>query len=266
MSLHPRALVHEKALIGKNVRVDPFALVEEGVEIGDDTWIGPHAVLMSGTKVGRQCKIFPGAVLGADPQDLKYDGELSTLELGDRVTVREYCTLNRGTKARGYTSIMDNTLIMAYCHVAHDCHIGCNVVIANAVNLAGHVEIGDYAIIGGMSAVQQFVKIGCHTYIGGGTMVRKDVPPYVKAAREPLSYMGVNTVGLRRRNFAEVDIQSIQDIYRILFVKGSTLEESVEQMTGEVPPGSIRDEILAFIGSSRNGLLRGYNRHSDDES
>ena len=264
MSLHPRAHVHEKALVGKNVKVDPFALIEEDVEIGDGTWIGPHAVIMSGTRIGEDCKVFPGAVLGADPQDLKYDGEPSALEIGNRVTVREYCTLNRGTRARGITSIMHDTLIMAYCHVAHDCHIGNNVVIANAVNLAGHVEIGDHAIIGGMSAVQQFVKIGSHTYIGGGTMVRKDVPPYVKAAREPLTYMGVNSVGLRRREFSEGDIRVIQDAYRILFIKGATLKESIDQLTTDMPSGFVRDEILTFVRSSRNGLLRGHNRHEDE--
>ena len=206
------SFVHSTAKLGENVTVEPFAYIGENVEIGEGSWIGPHATVLEGSFVGKNCKIFPGAVVGAIPQDLKYKGEKSTLVIEDNVTVRECCTLNRGTEASMTTRIGKGTLLMAYVHVAHDSYVGSNCILANNVNLAGHIEIGNQVIIGGMSAVHQFVKIGDHVMIGGGSLVRKDVPPFVKAAREPLSYVGVNSIGLRRRGYTNEQINHIQDI------------------------------------------------------
>jgi UDP-N-acetylglucosamine acyltransferase len=219
-----------------------------------------HAVIGSGSR------IFPGAVIAAIPQDLKFQGEPSQVIIGENVTIREYVTINRGTIDRYQTSVGDNTLIMAYTHVAHDTYIGSNCVIANSVNLAGHIQLGDWVVIGGMSAIQQFVKIGPHAFIGGGSLVRKDVPPYVKAAREPLSYVGVNSVGLRRRGFSQADIHHIQDIYRILFVKGLNVTNALDTIEAEVPATRLRDEILRFIRSSDKGVMRGFNHLNDSQA
>src|SRR4029079_14417561 len=190
------ASIHPNARIGNNVTIDPFAVIHDNVVVGDNTHIMSHAVLLPYSRVGKACKIFPGSVIGAIPQDLKYSGEETTVEIGDYTTIRECVTVNRGTKDRWKTSVGNHCLLMAYSHIAHDCLIGNNVILANGVQVAGHVEIGDYAIIGGLCGIQQFTRIGKHAYIGGQTAVRKDVPPFVKAAREPISYMGINVVGL----------------------------------------------------------------------
>lgn len=252
------AFVHPDARIGKNVTIEPFAYISGDVEIGDGTWIGPQATVMDGTRIGNNCRIFPGAVVGAIPQDLKYKGEASTLIIGDNVTVRECCTLNRGTEASMTTKIGSNTLLMAYVHVAHDCFIGSNCILANNVNLAGHIEIGNHVIIGGLSAVHQFVKIGDHAMIGGGSLVRKDVPPYVKAAREPLSYVGVNSIGLRRRGFNDDQINHIQDIYRILFVKGTNVKKSMETIDATVSASEEKEKIMNFLNQADRGLMKGF--------
>ena len=250
--------VHPDAKIGKNVQIEPFAYISGDVEIGDNTWIGPQATVMDGTRIGNNCRIFPGAVVGAIPQDLKYKGEASTLIIEDNVTVRECCTLNRGTEASMTTKIGKNTLLMAYVHVAHDCFIGSNCILANNVNLAGHIDIGNHVIIGGISAVHQFVKIGDHAMIGGGSLVRKDVPPYVKAAREPLSYAGVNSIGLRRRGFTDEQIIHIQDIYRILFVKGTNVKKSMEIIEATVPASQEKETIMNFLIQADRGLMKGF--------
>lgn len=261
MSTANLASIHPKANIGKNVTIGPFSVIEEDVVIGDDTWIGSHVILMNGTRIGKECKIFPGAVLGAVPQDLKFDGENTTLEIGNRVVVREYCTLNKGTHATGKTVIKDNCLLMAYVHVAHDCEIEANCVIANSVNLAGHIHIDEFARIGGNVAVHQFVKIGKHCFIGGGALVRKSVPPFVKAAREPLSYVGVNSIGLKRSGFTAEQIHNIQDIYRILFVKkGFNTKDAIEHIESEIKYSPERDYILGFIKEVDRGIIRGF-RH-----
>ena len=189
--------IHPDAKIGKNVVIEPFATIEKGVEVGDGTWVGPNAVIMQGAKLGKNCKIFPGAVISAIPQDLKFKGEETIVEIGDNVIVREFVTINRGTVDKHKTSVGDNTLLMAYVHVAHDCNIGKNCIVANNVTLAGHAEVGDFVVLEGLVAVQQFVKIGSHSFIAGASLIRKNVPPYVKAAREPLSYAGINTIRLR---------------------------------------------------------------------
>lgn len=252
------SFVHSTAKLGENVTVEPFAYIGENVEIGEGSWIGPHATVLEGSFVGKNCKIFPGAVIGAIPQDLKYKGEKSTLVIEDNVTVRECCTLNRGTEASMTTRIGKGTLLMAYVHVAHDSFVGSNCILANNVNLAGHIEIGNQVIIGGMSAVHQFVKIGDHVMIGGGSLVRKDVPPFVKAAREPLSYVGVNSICLRRRGFTNEQINHIQDIYRILFVKGNNVKKAIEIIEATIKETNEKEVILQFLGQADRGLMKGF--------
>ena len=198
----PLAYVHPQAEIADSVVIEPFAFISKNVVIGEGSWIGPNVNIMPGTRIGKNCKVFPGAVIGAIPQDLKYRGENTAAVIGDGTTIRECVTVNRGTSYAQKTVIGSNCLLMAYSHVAHDCQIGNNVILANSVNLAGHVEIEDWAILEGMVAVQQFIRIGAHAFIAGGSLVRKDVPPFVKAAREPLAYAGVNSIGLRRRGFS----------------------------------------------------------------
>ena len=210
MSQFPLPNVHPEAKIGNNVTIQPFATVQKNVVICDGTWIGPYATIMEGSRIGKNCKIFPGAVISGIPQDLKFRGEETTTEIGDNTTIRECCTINRGTVDKYKTAIGANCLLMAYVHVGHDCIVGNNCILGNVVQLAGHVVIDDFVIFGGSCAVQQFSKIGAHAYIGGGSLVRKDVPPYTKAAREPLSYAGINTVGLRRRGFSSEKISEIQ--------------------------------------------------------
>lgn len=250
--------VHPNAKIGNNVIIEPFAYVDEDVEIGNNTWIGPHATIMRGTIIGQNCKIFPGAVVGAIPQDLKYAGENSVLVVEDNVTIRECCTLNRGTAASMMTRVGTNTLLMAYVHVAHDCFIGKNCVIANNVNLAGHITIGDHVVLGGVTAVHQFVKVGDHVIVGGGSLVRKDIPPYVKAAREPLSYAGVNSIGLLRRGFSREQINAIHDIYRILFVKHKNVKNAVTEIETTLPESDYKEKILEFVHQAERGLMKGY--------
>lgn len=250
--------VHPDAQIGKNVHISPYVTIEADVVIGDNCWFGPNAVVLSGTRMGEGCKIHSGAVVGGDPQDLKYAGEKTTLEIGNNVTVREFATLNRGTSAAGKTVIGDNCLLMAYVHIAHDCIIGNNVIMSNSVNVAGHVEVDDYAILGGVTAVHQFVKIGKHVMIGGGSLVRKDVPPYVRAAREPLSYVGVNSIGLQRRGFDADVIKNIQDIYRTIFQKSGNVAHAIEEVNNQFTDSQAKSDILDFISNSERGIMKGH--------
>lgn len=254
---HPLAVIHRDAQIGKNVTVSPFVTIEEDVIIGDGSWIGPNAVIMAGTRIGKNCRIFPGAVLGAIPQDLKFTGEKTTLEIGDNVTIREYCTLNRGTKALGKTVIGNGCLLMAYVHVAHDCIIGNHCILANNSTLAGHVEIEDNAVLGGMTAVQQFTRIGAHCMVGGGSLLNKDVPPFVRAARYPVSYIGLNTVGMRRRGFSSDKIKHIQDIYYHLFLVHQNRTEALKAIETEVEDSKERQLIIDFVEKSQNGIIKG---------
>lgn len=250
--------IHPEAIIGKNVTISPFTTIEKDVEIGEGTWIGPNVTIMEGARIGNNCKIFPGAVISAEPQDLKYKGEKTLTYIGNRTTIREGVTINRGTTALGYTKIGDDCLIMATVHVAHDCVIGNHVILVNGVGLAGHIEIDDYAIVGGMVPVHQFTKIGAHTLIAGATLVRKDVPPFVKAAREPMSYAGVNALGLRRRGFSNEKIEGIQNIYRILFQEGLSNTKAVEKIKKEIPKSEEREAILSFVENSDRGIMKGY--------
>ncbi|KAA3637234.1 MAG: acyl-ACP--UDP-N-acetylglucosamine O-acyltransferase [Bacteroidetes bacterium] len=249
--------VHPEAKIGSNVEIGPFTYIEKDVVIGDGTWIGPNVTIFNGARIGKNCRIFPGAVISGIPQDLKFDGEMTTAEIGDSTTIREYVTINRGTSYADKTVVGSNCLLMAYAHVAHDCILGDNVILANSVNLAGHVEIDDWAIVEGMVGVQQFLKIGAHSFIAATSFVRKNVPPFVKAAREPLAYVGVNSIGLKRRGFKTEQINRIHEIYRILFVKGYSISNAVEIIQNELEDSPEKDHILDFIKNSDNGIIKG---------
>ena len=255
--ISPLSFIDSSAKIGKNVTISPFAVINADTQIGDNTWIGSHVTIMEGARIGKNCKIFPGAVISAIPQDLKFSGENTIAEIGDNTTVREFVTINRGTKDRMKTSVGHNCLLMAYVHVAHDCVIGNNVIIANSVNLAGHVTIDDWAILEGLAAVQQFVHIGAHSFVTGGSLVRKNVPPFVKAAREPLAYAGVNSVGLRRRSFTNDSILQIEDIYRTIYVRGHNVSNALNIVEQEAPSSQEKELIINFIRSSKDGIIRG---------
>ena len=249
--------IHPDAKLGANVKVEPFSTVYENVEIGEGTWIGPNVTIFPGARIGKNCRIFPGAVIAAIPQDLKFNGEVTTAEIGDNTTIRECVTVNRGTTDKMKTAIGSNCLLMAYVHVAHDCIIGNNVIIANSVNLAGHVTIEDYAIIEGNVAVQQFITIGAHSFITGGSLVRKNVPPFTKAAREPLQYIGINSIGLRRRGFTNERVLEIEDIYRTLYIKGHNVSNALVIIEQEAPVSAEKEQILNFIRESKDGIMRG---------
>jgi UDP-N-acetylglucosamine acyltransferase len=253
------ANVHPGARIAKGVVIEPFATIGEDVEIGENSWIGPNAVIMDGARLGKSCSVFPGAVISAIPQDMKYQGEKTTVEIGDNTTIRECVTINRGTSARGVTRIGQNSLIMAYAHIAHDCNIGNHVIIVNSVNIAGEVEIDDFAIISAASLIHQFCKIGKHTMLQGGSRVGKDIPPYVTVGRIPLVYVGLNSIGLKRRGFPTEKVNRIQEIYRIIYNSGLNNSQALEQIEKETPPSEERDEIIRFMKESKRGLIRGIN-------
>ncbi|MGE5395380.1 MAG: acyl-ACP--UDP-N-acetylglucosamine O-acyltransferase [Candidatus Saccharibacteria bacterium] len=254
----PLAYVHPDAKIAESVEIGPFATINEDVIIGEGTVIGSNATIMPGVRIGKNCRIFPGAVIGAVPQDLKFRGEYTTVEIGDNTTIREFVTINRGTVAKGKTVVGSNCLLMAYVHVAHDCVVGNNVILVNNTQLAGEVIVDDYAILGGMVAVHQFVHVGSHVMLSGGSLVRKDVPPFIKAGREPLSYVGINSIGLRRRNFSNEKIREVQEIYRYIYQKGLNISQAVEIIEAEMPASTERDEVLLFIKDSKRGIIRGY--------
>ena len=254
----PLAYIHPAAKIDPSVVIDPFVTIEENVEIGEGTRIGSNVTIMSGARIGKNCRIFPGAVVSAVPQDLKFRGEDTVAIIGDNTTLRECVTINRGTAARGRTIVGSNCLIMAYCHVAHDCIVGDNVVMSNATQLAGEVQVDNYAVIGGGALVHQFCHIGPHVMLQGGALVNKDIPPYVKAAREPISFAGVNSIGLRRRGFSSDTIREIQEIYRYLYLSGLNNSDAVERIEAELPATPERDEIILFVRNSKRGIIKGY--------
>ena len=256
----PLSYIHSDANVARNVVIEPFATIEKDVVIGEGTWIGSNVTIMEGARIGKNCRIFPGAVISAIPQDLKFEGEKSLTIIGDECTVRECATINRGTLASGNTIIGINCLIMAYSHIAHDCIIGDSCIIVNSVALAGHVTIGDFAIIGGLTAIHQFASVGKHAMVSGGSLVRKDVPPYVKAAREPLSFVGINSIGLRRRGFSENTIKGIQDIYRILYQQNNNNTQAILKIETEIDASPERDEIISFIQNSGRGIMKGFNQ------
>ena len=254
----PLAYVHPGAKIAKNVVIEPFTTIHNNVIIGEGTWIGSNVTIMEGARIGKNCNIFPGCVISAIPQDLKFQDEETTVVIGDNTTLREYVTINRGTVDRGKTVVGKNCLIMAYCHIAHDCIVGDNCIFSNNSTLAGHVTVGNYVILAGMTAVHQFCTIGQHAFITGGSLVRKDVPPFVKGAREPMSYVGINSIGLRRRGFKSEKIREIQNIYRMLFQKGYNNTQAVQLIEADMEATIERDEILQFIKNSKRGIMKGY--------
>lgn len=251
------ASIHPNAQIGANVSIEAFSCIHEDVIIGEGTKIHSNVALYPGTRIGKHCEIFPGAVIGVIPQDLKFEGEATYVEIGDYTKIRECVTIHRATKDKWKTVIGSHCLLMTYVHVAHDCQIGNHVILASYTGLSGHVTIDDYAILEGKVAAQQFVHIGQHTFIGGASLVRKDVPPYIKAAREPLTFVGVNSVGLRRRGFLDEDVRLIEDVYRCLYVQNSNMTKGIQGVIDAIPDSPLRNEILGFIQASDKGVIRG---------
>ncbi|MCM1292781.1 MAG: acyl-ACP--UDP-N-acetylglucosamine O-acyltransferase [Bacteroides sp.] len=254
----PLAYIHPAAKIAPSVVIDPFVTIEQNVEIGEGTRICSNVTIMEGARIGKNCVIFPGAVISGIPQDLKFQGEETLAIIGDNTTIRECVTVNRGTASKGKTVVGSNCLIMAYSHIAHDCVVGNNCIIANASQIAGEVVIDDYAVIGGGTLIHQFCHVGPHVMVQGGALVNKDIPPYVKAAREPIAYTGVNSIGLRRRGFSNETIREIQDIYRYLYLSGYNNSDAVERIEAELPATKERDEIILFVRNSKRGIIKGY--------
>jgi UDP-N-acetylglucosamine acyltransferase len=252
------ANVHPGAKIADDVIIEGFASIYEDVEIGAGTWIGPNAVIMNGARIGKNVKIFPGAVISGDPQDLKFQGEITTAEIGDNTIIREYVTINKGTKANNKTVIGQDCLVMSYVHIAHDCLLKDHVILGSYAGLAGEVEVDNFAIVSPGSLVHQFVCIGAHVMIQGGSKVTKDVPPFSMAGREPVSYTGINSIGLRRRGFDNDTIYAIQEVYRIIYQRGLNISDALEFVEANLPASKERDEIILFIRGSKRGIIRGY--------
>lgn len=255
--IHPLATVHPGAKLADSVEVGPYAYIDDNVEIGEGTVILPHATIFSYVKIGRDCHIFPGAVIGAIPQDLKFEGEITYVEIGDRVNIRECATINRGTKAsgKGVTRIGDDTLIMSYVHVAHDCTVGKHCILVSYVGIAGETDVEDWAILGGNTVVHQFSHIGTHAMVGGGSKVNKDIPPYSLCGREPISFAGVNLVGLRRRGFESDTIRNIKDIYDTIYFQGNNVSDACAKVQEGFPDSPEKDIILSFIRNSKRGIV-----------
>ncbi len=254
-TIDARAVVSPNAKIGSDVVIGPFCIVEDDVLIGRGTRIGSSAVLAKGTRVGEECKIHHGAVLGTVPQDLKFHGEESVLEVGNNTTIREYATLNRGTSATGRTKVGSHCFIMAYAHVAHDCEVGDYVILANSVNMAGHVKIEDHVVIGGMVPIHQFTRIGRHVMIGGGFRVSKDVPPFALAGHDPLVFEGLNSVGLRRRSFSPDVIRNIENAYEIIYHRKMNVSQALETIKKEMQLTEEIKHIVEFIEASKRGII-----------
>ncbi len=256
--IHKLANVHEGAKIADDVVVEPFATVFEDVEIGPGCWIGPNVVIMNGARIGKNVRVYPGAVISGDPQDMKYQGEYTTAEIGDNTIIREYVTINKGTKANNKTLVGKDCLIMSYVHIAHDCILQDRVILGSYAGLAGEVEVDQWAIISPGSLVHQFVRIGAHVMIQGGSKVSKDVPPFSLAGRDPVSFTGINSIGLRRRGFENDIIYAIQDVYRIIYQRGLNISDALEFVEANLPASRERDEIILFIRDSKRGIIRGY--------
>jgi UDP-N-acetylglucosamine acyltransferase len=251
------AYIHPEAKLGENVTVEPFAYIAANVTIGDGTWVGPNSTILDGARIGKNCRIFPSAVVSGIPQDLKFRGEDTTAELGDNTTVREGVTVNRGTSAVGKTVVGNNCLLMAYSHIGHDCNIGNSCILGNTSAMAGEVKVDDFAILSGGTMVHQFTHIGAHVILGGGSKVRTDVPPFIKADRDPLCFMGLNTVGLTRRGFEKERIDEIHNIYRAIYQSKMNTTRALEYVENEFKPSEDRNYILDFIRKSERGIIRG---------
>ena len=254
-----RAAVSPKAQIGNDVTIGPFTIVEDGAVIGDGCRIGGNALIACGARLGKLCKVHHGAIVGHEPQDLKYAGEPTTCEIGDRTVIREYATLHRGTGEGGRTVVGSDTLLMAYVHIAHDCTIGDHVIMSNAAMLAGHCELGDYVIIGGVTPVHQFVRVGEHSMIGGGLRVPKDVPPFILAGHEPLIFQGLNSVGLRRRGFGPETLKALDSAYSILYRSSLNVTQAVERISEDASLMNVPEvqRVIDFTRKSSRGILAG---------
>jgi UDP-N-acetylglucosamine acyltransferase len=255
-TIHPSAVVSPKARIGENVTIGPFAVIDDDVEIGDGTDIRSGVVIGNGARIGRDCKIFPGATISLEPQDLKYKGEPTLAIIGDRTTIRECVTLNRGTTYSGEARVGSDCLIMAYCHIAHDCVIGDHVIISNACQLAGHVTVQDWAILGGMANIHQFCTVGKHAMIGANVLLTKDVTPYALTGRDPVRVMGINKIGLRRRGFSNEEISAIDDFYNVVFFGGLNTTEGIARFKNEKEMSPLVQEVIEFIQNSKRGVYR----------
>ena len=253
--IHPTAIVSPKAQLGENVRIDAYAIIKDNVIINDETYIGPHAVIYDGARIGKKVKIYQSASIAHIPQDLKFDNDESTAEIGDETVIHEFVTIHRGTKETRLTKIGSNVLLMAYSHIAHDCHIGDKCILANGVQIAGHVFVDDWTIIGGMTPVHQFCKIGKHCMIGGGFRVTQDVPPFILAAQEPLQYEGLNVVGLRRRGFSNQEIQMLKDVYQILYRSQMNVTQAKEKILEQFGKEPHANEVLNFLNESKRGII-----------
>lgn len=255
--ISPKADIHPDAKIGENVTVGAFTAISGDVVIGDNTVVMPNATILDGARIGKNCTIFPGAVISAIPQDLKFAGEVTTAEIGDNTTIREFVTVNRGTVDRQKTTVGNNCLLMAYVHIAHDAAVGNGCILANAATVAGHVTIEDHVVIEGVVAIQQFIRIGKYAFIAGGSLVRKNVPPFVKAAREPLSYAGINSIGMRRRGITDEVVSAVEDVYRLLYIKNANVSNALKLAATDLPDSAEKKYILDFIAASDKGVIRG---------
>lgn len=255
--INPMSQIAPGAKLGEGVTVEAFTTIYDDVVIGAGTKIHPNVTIYPGTRIGEKCEIYPGAIIGAIPQDLKFSGEYTTTEIGNNTTIREGVTIHRGTVDRMKTVIGDNCLLMNYVHVAHDCFIGNNVILAGYTGLSGHCTIEDYAILEGMVAAQQFMTVGAHAFVAGASLVRKSVPPYVKCAREPLTFAGVNSIGLRRRGYTDEQVREIEDIYRIIYVLNNNMKKALDQVKETMPETPIRNQIVGFIEAEDKGVIRG---------
>lgn len=254
--ISPLASIHPEAKIGANVEISPFVFIDRDVEIGEGCIIDANATICQYTKLGKNCHVFPSAVIGAIPQDLKFHGEETWTLIGDNCVLREFVTVHRGTFSKGKTVIGNNNLIMAYCHVAHDCILHNNIIMSNTTQLAGEVEVDDFAIIGGGTLVHQFSHIGSHVMIQGGSKINKDIPPYIIAAREPIAYCGINSVGLNRRGFTPEQIHTIQEVYRLIYQGGMIISKAIEHIEATMPASAERDLIINFVKASERGIVR----------
>jgi UDP-N-acetylglucosamine acyltransferase len=254
-TIHQTALVNPAAKLGENIIVGPYALIEADVEIGDDCIIGPHAVIYNGARIGNRVKIFQGGSVANFPQDLKFAGEKSVFTIGDDTIIREFATLHRGTKETGKSSVGKNCLIMAYGHVAHDCSVGDNCIIANAVQIGGHSHIEDWVIIGGSTPVHQFSLVGEHSMIAGGIRITQDVPPYILTAHTPASFAGLNVIGLRRRGFKNEDIQILKEAYGLLYSKSLNVSQAVEVMKSKFGENVYVQKLIEFLSKSKRGIV-----------
>ena len=253
--IHPSAIVHSGASLAGDVSVGPFSIIEDDVEIGEGSQIHSHVLVAGGARIGKNCQIHHGTVISTLPQDLKFSGEKTILQIGDDTIIREFCSLNRGTKDRGSTQIGENCFLMAYTHIAHDCWVGDHVILANGVQLAGHVTIEDWVIIGGLVPVHQFCRIGQHAIIGGGFRAVQDVPPYILAAGEPLAYKGLNIIGLKRRGFTKETCQTLKSCYRILYRSRLNRNRAIEKIRSEIELIPEVEAVLEFVENSKRGII-----------